>query len=108
MKTRKVQILMVVMCLVMLTGCDDDRVTNNYGNWVYPDITEVDCPWGVMNIPIDGVWMHCDGSQLWQCQVVCEPVECGEGETTVPVPGAVLLAGVGTGLAGWLRRKRVV
>jgi hypothetical protein len=64
---------------------------------------------------IDGdldVWMNIDstwtGSGVildWANLIVNYQWDCG-GQPVVPAPGAILLAGIGTALLGWLRRRQ--
>jgi hypothetical protein len=52
-----------------------------------------------------------EGEYLWLPQSFSSPDflgSLGYQPVAVPTPGAIILAGIGTGLAGWLRRRRAI
>ena len=99
--------ILLVLALLALTGCLEKNKTTTYhsSNYVYPKTTEVQCPWGWMNMPTGGFDWTGPCGQQFTCNVVCKPVPC---DSTVPLPGSVLLVAVGTGAVGWVRKRRMI
>jgi hypothetical protein len=67
---------------------------NHPGTWVRPDLYP---DWEALMEGVPSTWISLD-----------QPGVFPPGGQIVPVPGAVLLAGIGLGTAEWVRRRKAV
>jgi len=81
----------------------DITLSDPVGTWrqfYVPWIADAD---GTANMSVINRNTKCDGNDF-----AIDDIFLDQGENIVPVPGAIVLGMIGTGLVGWARRRRVV